>query len=58
MSGPTFRIGVVLAARPWPSRLHGFVSDHVPDIDLVVVRDQRAALEAEVDVLVVDDTTP
>jgi CO dehydrogenase nickel-insertion accessory protein CooC1 len=48
----------VLAARPWPSRLHGFVSDHVPDIDLVVVRDQRAALEAKVDVLVVDDTTP
>lgn len=58
MSEPTFRVGVVLAARPWPSRLHGFVSDHVPDIDLVVVRDQRAALEAEVDVLVVDDTTP
>lgn len=58
MSGASFRVGVVLAARPWPSRLHGFVSDHVPDIDLVVVRDQRAALEAEVDVLVVDDTTP
>lgn len=58
MSVSAFRVGVVLAARPWPSRLHGFVSDHVPDIDLVVVRDQRAALEAEVDVLVVDDTTP
>lgn len=58
MSASSFRVGVVLAARPWPSRLHGFVSDHVPDIDLVVVRDQRAALEAEVDVLVVDDTTP
>jgi Mrp family chromosome partitioning ATPase len=58
MSRASFRVGVVLAARPWPSRLHGFVSDHVPDIDLVVVRDQRAALEAEVDVLVVDDTTP
>src|SRR5262245_30126511 len=57
MSG-RFRIGVVLSTRSWPSDLHAFVSDHIPDTDLVVLRDERAALASQVHVLLVDETTP
>lgn len=53
-----FRIGVLLSPRGWSSRLHAFVADHVPDVELVVVRDRRAALDAHADVLVLDGTTP
>jgi hypothetical protein len=53
-----FRIGVLLSPRGWSSRLHAFVADHVPDVELTVVRDQRAALDAGADVLVLDGTTP
>ena len=57
MSTP-FRIGVVLSPRGWSSRLHAFVADHVPDVELIVVRDRRAALDAVAHVLVLDGTTP
>src|SRR4051812_48299228 len=57
MSTP-FRIGVVLSPRGWSSRLHAFVADHVPDVELIVVRDRRAALDSVAHVLVLDGTTP
>ena len=47
-----FRIGVLLSPRGWSSRLHAFIADHVPDVELIVVRDRRAALDAGADVLV------
>jgi hypothetical protein len=59
MSGAAqFRVGLVFSARPWPSRLHAFVADHVPDVELVLVRDERAALDSGAQILLVDDTTP
>lgn len=56
MSG--FTIGVVLSPRGWSEPLHAFVADHVPGVDLVVVRDRRAALGSGAHVLVLDSTTP
>ena len=53
-----FVIGVVLSPRPWSVRLHAFVADHVPDVELVVVRDRRAALSSGAHVLVLDSSTP
>jgi len=53
-----FRIGVVLSPRPWASHLHAYATDHVADLEVIVVRDQRAALETGVAVLVIDETTP
>jgi len=58
MSANLFRIGVVLSPRPWSGRLHAFIADHVPDVELVMVRDQQAAIEAGADVLLIDDATP
>jgi CO dehydrogenase nickel-insertion accessory protein CooC1 len=59
MSGSAgFSIGVVLSPRPWASQLHAYATDHVADLEVIVVRDQRAALETGVAVLVVDETTP
>ncbi len=53
-----YTVGVVLSTRPWPTRLHSYVADHVPDCRVVVVRDERAALESGAHVLLVDETTP
>jgi hypothetical protein len=53
-----FTLAVVLSPRPWSIRLHAFVADHVPDIDVVVVRARRAALDAKPHVLVIDDGVP
>jgi hypothetical protein len=58
MSVELFRIGVVLSPRRWSGRLHAFIADHVRDVELIVVRDQRAAIEAATDVLLIDDATP
>ena len=58
MSTEAFRVGVVLSPRGWSGRLHAFIADHVHDVDLFVVRDQRAALEASPHVLLIDDVTP
>lgn len=58
MSAQRFRIGVVLSPRGWSGRLHAFIADHVHDVDLFVVRDQRAALEAVPHVLLIDDAAP
>ena len=58
MSVEQFRIGVVLSPRRWSGRLHAFVADHVRDVELIVVRDQRAAIEAATHVLLIDDATP
>lgn len=53
-----FTVGVVLSPRGWSGPLHAFVADHVPDVELVVVRDRRAALGAGAHLLVLDSTTP
>ncbi len=58
MSADLFRIGVVLSPRAWSGRLHAFIADHVPEVELVMVRDQQAAIEAGADVLLIDDATP
>lgn len=58
MSVERFRIGVVLSPRRWSRRLHAFIADHVHDVELIVVRDQRAAIEAATHVLLIDDATP
>ena len=39
----------------WSGRLHAFIADHVHDVELFIVRDQRAALEASPHVLLIDD---
>ena len=56
--GSAFTVAIVLSPRPWSIRLHSFMADHVPDIDVVVVRDRRAVFDAVPDVLVVDDGIP
>ena len=53
-----FSVGVVLSPRPWASQLHAYATDHVADLEVIQVRDQRAALESGVAILVVDETTP
>ena len=53
-----FTVGVVLSPRGWSGPLHAFVADHVPNVELVVVRDQRAALRSGAHLLVLDSTTP
>lgn len=53
-----FTVGVVLSPRGWSGPLHAFVADHVPDVELIVVRDRRAALGAGAHLLVLDSTTP
>ena len=53
-----FTVGVVLSPRGWSGPLHAFVADHVPDVELVVVRDRRAALGSGAQTLVLDSTTP
>ncbi len=58
MSAKLFKVGVVLSPRPWSGRLHAFIADHVRDVELIVVRDQRAAIEAATHLLLVDDSTP
>jgi hypothetical protein len=53
-----FRIGVVLSSRPWATQLHAYATDHSADAEVIVVRDHRAALESQLHLLVVDETTP
>ncbi len=53
-----FTVGVVLSPRGWSGPLHAFVADHVPDVELVVVRDRMAALGSGAHLLVLDSTTP
>jgi hypothetical protein len=58
MTEPGFRIGVVLSSRPWATQLHAYATDHSADVEVVVVRDHRAALESHLHLLVADETTP
>lgn len=58
MTVELFRIGVVLSPRSWSGRLHAFIADHVPGVELVMVRDQQAAVESAPHVLLIDDSTP
>jgi hypothetical protein len=58
VTGELFRVGVVLSPRAWSGRLHAFIADHVPGVELVMVRDQQAAIEALPHVLLIDDSTP
>jgi hypothetical protein len=52
-----FRVGVVLSPRGWSEALHAFVADHVPGVELRVVRDRRAALDEAPHILILDATT-
>ena len=54
----SFTVGVVLSPRGWSGPLHAFVADHVPNVELVMVRDRRAALGSGAHLLVLDSTTP
>lgn len=58
MSAELYRIGIVLSPRSWSGGLHSFVADHVPGVELSVVRDDQAAIETTPHVLLVDDSTP
>ena len=58
MTVELFRVGVVLSPRSWSGRLHAFIADHVPGVELVMVRDQHAAIESAPHVLLIDDSTP
>lgn len=58
MTEGLFRVGVVLSPRPWSTRLHSFIADHVPNAELVMVRDQQAAIESAPHVLLIDESTP
>lgn len=58
MTDVLFRVGLVLSPRPWSTRLHSFIADHTPNVELAMVRDQRAALECAPHVLLIDESTP
>lgn len=58
MSVEPYRIGIVLSPRSWSGRLHSFVADHVPGVELIMVRDDQAAIETAPHVLLADDSTP
>ena len=55
---PPLRVGLVWSPRGWAARIHGYATDHVAEVEMIVVRDRRAALESDLAVLVVDETTP
>ena len=42
-----FSIGVVLSPRPWASQLHAYATDHVADLEVIVVRDQGPGVPAQ-----------
>ncbi len=52
------RVGVVLSQGEWSQRLHRFVTDHVADMEVVMVRDDRSALLTGCPVVMVDEATP
>ena len=54
MSG-SFTVGVVLSPRGWSGPLHAFVADHVPNVELVVIRDRRVAVSYMVEALRIFD---
>jgi MinD-like ATPase involved in chromosome partitioning or flagellar assembly len=49
-------IGTVATPQPWRRALQAHVRDHVAGVRLVTLHDTRDALNADVDVVVVDDT--
>lgn len=53
-----FRVAVVLAPGAWSQNVHRFVTDHVGDMDVVLVRDDRSALEFDGSVVMVHESTP
>ncbi len=50
------RVGVVLSTREWWQRLHAHATDHSADVEVVVVRDERAVVESNLQVVCTDDT--
>lgn len=51
------RVGVVYSSRDWRKALQLHVRNHVRGTRILVVRDERMALEEPLDVLIVDDET-
>lgn len=56
MTRAPMRVGVVLSTREWWRRLHAHAVDHSPDVEVVVVRDERSVLESGLQVVCTDDT--
>lgn len=50
-------VGLALSSRPWRGALQRHCRDHVADVSVTLVRDARDALEAQLDVVIVDDDT-
>ena len=50
------RVGVVLSTREWWQRLHAHATDHSVDVEVVVVRDERAVVESNLQVVCTDNT--
>ncbi|MEZ5342962.1 MAG: hypothetical protein R2706_16415 [Acidimicrobiales bacterium] len=53
----TIVVGLAMSSRPWRSSLHRHCRDHASDVAIRLIRDGREALEAGIDVVVVDDDT-
>lgn len=51
----TFRVGATLGG--WSRELRSYVADHAPDMDVVLVRDQRGAADPKLSVLCLDLST-
>ena len=51
------RVGVVYSSRDWRKALQLHVRNHVRGTRILVVRDERMAVEEPLDVLIVDDET-
>lgn len=51
----TFRVGATLGG--WSRGLRSYVADHAPDMDVVLVRDQRGATDPQLSVMCLDLST-
>lgn len=50
-------LGIVASARTWRTELQAHVRDHVTGMKVQILREPRMALEAELDVIVIDDVS-
>ena len=53
--GGELTVGVVASTRAWRNELQAYVRNHVSGVRLVVLREPRALLDEEFDVVVIDD---
>ena len=50
-------IGIVASSREWRTVLQAHVRDHVAGIRVQILREPRLALELDLDVVIIDDTS-